>query len=214
MFIARWTIGETNFQGYQSLFLSVTKFASLYPEAELYICYNGPDTITKPDSIIKIINQASPLANGVAWKLYPPRINIELHEIFIDNDLILEEKIPEIDKFLNNDYTLLLEGSGKNYGRFSRHVPKYYQINSGLFGLPPNFNLQKYINYYGEIWNSHFDEQGLVALSLTSKKHIIIPNTTITNCEFQLKRSQGMHFIGLNRRKHHKPFLEYLIKSF
>lgn len=74
---------------------------------------------------------------GVAWKLYPPRTDRSRHEISIDNDVVFTERIPEIDRFLDGDCTLLLEGDSRTYGRFERYVPAGYEINSGIFGMPP-----------------------------------------------------------------------------
>lgn len=217
--LVRWTIGNSTPNGYESLLQSVINFRKLY-DVDIVVCHNNHPEIT--DFAIngfKCIDQTKYNTKdiGVAWKLYPSRLGPTQHEIFIDNDLIIESHIDEIDQFLGSNSTLLLEGEGRNYGRFNNHVPPGFNINSGLFGVPPNFNLQKYINFFSDNWqnncshSSHtWDEQGLVAFALLSyEKHVIIPNTKITNCESNFKPAQGMHFVGLNRRKHHQPWNDY-----
>lgn len=228
--IARWTIGNTNSSGYECLNLSIKSFKKLY-DVDVVVCYNCPTETIKNIYVgdkIDLINQMDsakfskikPI--GVAWKLYPSRINSRNHEIVIDNDIIFKERIPEIDTFFENDCSLLLEGDSRTYGRFEKHVPTGYQINSGIYGMPPNFDFQKYIDFYckEEDWeinalgqnkeSATFDEQGLVALTLLSyKKFVIIPATSVTNCEKELIVSKGMHFIGLNRRTHHRSFQLY-----
>lgn len=222
--IARWTIGPSTPAGYECLRKSIDSFLKFY-EAEVVICHNcPPETISHiciGDFIdqTKLEHKIKPI--GVAWKLYPPRIDVNRYEIQIDNDIVFEEEIPEISTFLNNDCTLLLQGDSRTYGRFERYVPEGYEINSGIYGMPPEFNLQKYVDFYcKKDWelNAHgqheqsktFDEQGLVALALLNyRKHAIIPATSVTNCEHELVQSKGMHFIGLNRRPYHRPFALY-----
>lgn len=213
--IVRWTIGKVKPAGYDCLLHSIINFRKLY-DVDIIVYYNGNQKLHFCDTNLGIqcINQSEIFGeylHGVAWKLYPPRVNINCHELFIDNDLIIENRIEEIDYFFNNtDCTLLLEGLARNYGKFDNHVPKNYKINSGLFGIPPGFNLNKYIQFYGDNWDSKFNEQGLVAMALLSnKKHIIISDTKITNCETKFKPSLGMHFIGLNRSDKHQPWVDY-----
>lgn len=227
--LARWTIGPSTPQGYKCLLLSIQSFLSFY-EAEVVVCHNCPIGKISHlcfDNNVRFIEQtqiseASQIpATGVAWKLYPPRIDPSRHELSIDNDIVFEEPIPEIDKFLQNDCTLLLQDESRTYGRFEKHVPAGYEINSGIYGMPPYFSLEKYIRFYcnknwevnalGEYAASKtFDEQGLIALALLDyDKHIIIPKTSVTNCERELVLAKAMHFIGLNRKKRHSPFLSY-----
>lgn len=212
--IIRWTIGNVKPAGYDCLFQSIINFRKLY-DAEIVVYYNGNQKLNFCNTNIQCVDQfkifGEHTTRGVAWKLYPPRINIERHELFIDNDLIIENKIQEIDDFFNQtDYTLLLEGIARNYGKFENHVPNGYKINSGLFGIPPGFNLNKFIQFYGDNWSGHFNEQGLVAMALlSSKKYIIIPNNKITNCETRFKPASGMHFVGLNRSEKHQPWSDY-----
>jgi len=155
---------------------------------------------------------------GVAWKLYPPRLVQDRHELLIDNDIIIEKRVKEIDEFFDGDCTLLLEDVTRNYGRFDKHVPPGHRINSGIYGMPPGFNLDNFVRFYaGSGWEMNaegeyaasktFDEQGLVAIALLSyPSYVIIPTTSVTCCERDFVEGDGMHFIGLNRRFHHRPF--------
>lgn len=215
--------------GFKCLSISIANFLKLY-DAEAVVCYNGLNREQTADveSIgVRCINQNDykncigipPI--GVAWKLYPPRLSPNTHELFIDNDLIVEERIEEIDRFLAGDMTLLLQETTRHYGRFERHVPPDYCINSGVFGVPPGFPFGNYINFYTSSWEENcghasrtWDEQGLVAAILLSyKRSVIIPHTTITNCEKKYTPSKGMHFIGLNRRTFHTPFADYKTRN-
>lgn len=226
--LVRWTIGPSTPAGYQCLKLSIESFLKFY-DADVVICHNCPAE-TMPLLCFggfQLIDQTKYAATskikpvGVAWKLYPPRVDKIRHEISIDNDIVFTERIPEIDKFLETDCTLLLEGDSRTYGRFEKYVPSGYQINSGIFGMPPNFDLHKYIDFYCQKdWELNalgqhkesktFDEQGLVSLSLLDyHKHIIIPATSVTNCEREFVFAKGMHFIGLNRKPFHRPFALY-----
>ena len=224
--LAKWTIGETNHNGYECLAISIESFLRFY-DFDVVVCHNCPKE-KLPEYIQKypLIDQkqhlkVGPKPKGVAWKLYPPRLDISKYEISIDNDLVINEKIALIDEFLNSKATLLLEENSRTYGRFDKHVPLGFQINSGLYGMPPNFDLEPYVKFYaGDAWeknatgvhdkNETFDEQGLVALALLNhSSYFIISSDTITNCEHQLIQGKGHHFIGLNRRKHHAPFLLY-----
>ena len=227
--IFRFAIGDLNRLATRCLIKSIKQIKTLY-DAEIYVCYNGKPPFHLNHLPIRIIDQTDyvgqlPVPVGVSWKLYPPRLVIEQHEIFIDNDLIINEKIPEIDQFLQtNDRCLLLEEDTRTYGRFSKHVPASIYANSGLFGVPPYFDFEKHVKNHiiGKDWekNAHgeyeesgtFDEQGLVALILGSQKHILINKKTINNCERIYVPAKGNHFIGLNR-KNFEPFKSFSLKQ-
>ena len=225
--LVRWTIGNTTSAGYECLKKSIESFRKFY-ECEVIVCYNCNDKIAKECiGDYQLFNQhdaaarASIKPQGVSWKLYPPRLDESRYEIVIDNDIVFEQPLKEIHQFLNDDCTLLLQGDSRTYGRFERYVPEGYEINSGIYGMPPKFSLDKYVNFYCKSeWeiNAHgihkesktFDEQGLIALALLNyHKFVIISNTSVTNCERQLEISKAMHFIGLNRIAHHRPYKLY-----
>lgn len=220
--VVRWTIGPVQSAGFDCLKRSITAFQNLY-DADLYVCHNGIEParvatlamagVTLVDQ--ESLTQASPI--GVAWKLYPGRLDINRHELFIDNDLIIEQRIAEIDRFFQEDTTILLEGNSRDYGRFERHVPPEFNINSGVFGVPPGLDIDKILNGFRHRWeyncpnaSATWDEQGFVAATLLSyNKYLIISKNDITNCELDLLPAKGMHFVSLNRSKFHPYFALY-----
>ena len=227
MRIARWTIGPVSQAGYECLALSIASFQLHHPNTKIVICHNCPkincqNVVSRfPEAIF--IDQRSYAQSdippmGVAWKLYPPRISPDDHELCIDNDIIFTEPLDEIEDFYQGNHTLLLEGLTRNYGRFEPHVPQPYCINSGVYGMPPNFNFDKYLNFYvTKSWETNafgphaasktFDEQGIVALALLSYgKFVIISGSVLTNCERHLMLGKGLHFVGLNRNQFHEPY--------
>ena len=226
--LVRFTIGPVKRAGFSCLNKGIEKFRSLY-ESEIVVLHNGltPSQVSFLEKMdVQVLRQEEFLykipPKGVAWKLYPPRLTMDRHEIFIDNDIIIREKIDEIEFFLEkNDHVLLLEDEQRAYGNFDRFIKKDILINSGIFGLCPFFDLKSYMDFYIKEWNENsghenessvtFDEQGLIALSLLShKKYFLIKNKTITKCDINYKKSKGMHFIKLNRKRLHSPFAEYI----
>lgn len=227
MKVSRWTIGNTTQAGHESLVLSITSFRHYYPDTKIVICHNCPRNNLEyvsalfPDAEFHDQNQylqckCQPM--GVAWKLYPARVALDDYEICIDNDIVFQNRVPEIDTFFENDCTLLLEAASRTYGRFDSHVPPDRCINSGIYGMPPGFNFQKYVDFYsGDNWELNavgphaasktFDEQGLVATALLSYRNFaIIKQSSVTNCEKHLIDGRGLHFIGVNRNQYHEPF--------
>jgi hypothetical protein len=225
--LARWTIGPVQPDGFRCLEESIHSFTKFY-DLDVVVCFNcNPNNLAALVGKFPLIDQSKYINScpvqpkGVAWKLYPPRLTVDRHELIIDNDIILSEKVPQIDEFLGSNSTLLLEEASRTYGRFEKFVPPKLCINSGIYGMPPYFDLQKYVDFYAtDEWQKNalgehdksetFDEQGLIAFALSSHPNkIMIPATVIINCEHQLNSSKGMHFIGLNRRKFHFPFRLY-----
>lgn len=228
--VARWTIGNTTKDGYECLILSIESFLKFY-DADVVVCHNCPAiNLATISGRFPLVDQTlhldcGPKPIGVAWKLYPPRLFPDRHEICIDNDIIFNARIKEIDQFFESSSTLLLAGDSRTYGRFEKHVPAQFMINSGIYGMPPSFDLERFVKFYaGDRWEKNalyqhdksetFDEQGLVALALLSHAYyIIIPNTVVTNCEYHLNEGAGYHFIGLNRSNFHAPFRLYKSRS-
>ena len=222
----RWTIGPATADGFRCLRLSIDSFLRHY-DCEPVVCYNGPE----PDITCRKIDQKSYLTPlpvppvGVAWKLYPPRLASDRHELVVDNDVVLNERLPQIDAFLSRDCTLLLCETSRTYGRFSSHVPAGLCVNSGLYGMPPGFDLGAAVSgYLGDGWERNafgehaesftFDEQGLVAMALSGHGDCeFVPHTYVTNCETELVPGKGHHFIGLNRRAFHRPFRSWRLRD-
>ena len=224
--LVRFTIGNASNTGFECLERAIIQIQKLH-HVDVVVCHNCQKDKVAHLEHVTLFDQSSHADDelppmGVAWKLYPPRLDINRHEILIDNDIILEERVPELDQFLQSTkHCLMLEGESRTYGRFQKHVPAGLNINSGIYGFPPGFDFGSYVQLYaGKEWEMNatgthassktFDEQGLVAFILANQKHIIIPNTTITNCEKQWIKGSGMHFIGLNRTESHIPYRAYL----
>jgi hypothetical protein len=222
--LARWTIGPVKPDGFDCLWRSIESFTALY-DVDVAICFNCErENLAEAYARFDLIDQRNYLNScpvppmGVAWKLYPPRLDPSRHEILIDNDIVFEKRVPQIDEFFESDCTLLLEDHARAYGRFEKHVPPGLQINSGIYGMPPGFDFDRFIKFYaGAGWERNalfenaesktFDEQGLVAIGLLSyRRYVIIPATTVTNCEHYLINGHGHHFVGLNRRAFHRPY--------
>jgi hypothetical protein len=220
--LVRWTIGPVSNEGFHCLHLSIQSFLSCY-DVEPVICHNqltplqreqihswGYHTCDQQSRISSSV--IAPM--GVAWKLYPPRLDPSRHELFIDNDLIITKPIEEITKFFSADTPLVMEGDNRLYGQYDKFIPPNFIINSGLFGLPPHFDFQ--LNKSWEIncperpLSLTWDEQGFVAAILCEHKPLLISNETITNCETTLIKSDGMHFVGVNRTEYHSPFRLYV----
>ena len=125
------------------------------------------------------------------------------HEIIVDNDVIIEKRLDEIDTFLSSDRKLLMcEAYLRQFGRFSNALPVNIKLNTGLYGMPPGFDLASKINSFGiGEWEDYFDEQGATSLALYSDDLIVIPlsKVSVNACPEYIKASHGTHFVGINR---------------
>lgn len=221
--ILRWTIGNVHPCGFDVLAKSVDLAVKLYPDFDRIICHNNLTPlelrqIQKMDT--ELIDQTKHLDDlphppdkmcEVAWKLFPARIRSSSHEIFIDNDIVLTDRLYEIDEFLSNNCPLLYQGLHGLHGRYE--VPKGIQINSGIFGLPPGFDFKQELSRRMLPWTGRFDEQGLVAATLLDQpKHIMIglPTVPIVEPDFSLEAQEknhirkGFHFARANKESHPK----------
>lgn len=161
--------------------------------------FESPININKPDN--KIFSSVDNLKDsGSIWKICPPRLNLNVHEIVMDNDLVIYKKIPEIDQFLSrNDRILVLEDPIKYYGiYFGQNNDNNKVLNSGLFGLYPGYKFGENLKYFWEQNGSfpklsYSDEQGFICGVLRKDQNILISKNTIVE----------MHFRGLC--KFYKP---------
>lgn len=212
----RFTLGDVSFDGMCILRTAIKKIKSLYPACDIVICYNSiSEKILKyyddldVSTIRATTSEVEYDPKNEMWKMYPPRIDIDTHEIVLDNDLIFFSRIKEIDEFFSGEHTLLLRGKARSYGNYDHLVPMDYAFNSGLYGMPPKFDLSKYIketckNDIERKWTKWCDDQGVIAHSLTKVKFKIIENNVITNYfpedEYDLPYDiKGVHLIGSNR---------------
>ena len=229
--LVRWIIGPVKNKGFDCLKESIKAFAKIYTNANLMICHNQLDgQIEELEEIgVPLYKQTYDdcvrfAPHGVAWKLYPARLRPDGHEIIIDNDIIIKDKIPQIDEFFSSDSTLVYEASKPMYGQLDKFVPKTPCVNSGIYGMPPGFDFDRKMNFYIDQikdWENNcnqgrytWDEQGMVAACmLNHPSRLLITLDQVTNCELDLDDSKlGMHFVGLNRYKKHKPWKEWRMK--
>lgn len=219
--LVRWTIGgSVSVAGFEVLRESIRRFGSLYPEIRRVICYNGLD----PKDLLGL--GAELFEADVAgieyepkkemWKLYPPRLDIDCHELILDNDLIIIKRVGYIDDFFSGNNTVLLHGRARFYGKYDHLVPDDMLINGGLFGMPPGFDFADEIRRVCEgdsnrCWENRSDDQGVIAASLFIRDCFVIPNSVICNYDIYLDKTLpheimagklGVHFIGINRHRH------------
>lgn len=221
-------MGPARREGFRCLGESVRRATALYPECDFLICHNQLDE----EQVRAIGRLGVPLydqseSDGpfgvrptagyqVHWKLYPPRVAADRHEIVMDNDLVLFKRLEEIDYFLSGDCTLMCQGLNGLHGKFDRYIPKGVRVNSGLFGMPPGFDFLGVVRQHidqqdAASWDGRFDEQGLVAAALnTYPKKAFVPVTRVPILErdFDIRGITtdaccGFHFVGLNYHERH-----------
>jgi hypothetical protein len=235
--IARWTLGPVSNLGHEILLESLKQFTSVYPEFDRVVCYNNIDQFTvekfapyaklyeqKEDELPCQVLQHDPkkdYACGCGWKLSPSRLRINAHELFLDNDLVIFARIPEIDQWIaSRRHGLISEGKWGLFGAFSEFIQPNYKLCAGLFGLPPFFNFNKHIKYFFNYFKQPldaYDEQGMTSAIVSNmKKFYIVPIQKlriIENHDFtpDIAKEQiaGIHFVGANRRFSHYAWQGY-----
>jgi len=215
--IVRWTVGDVSEQGFACLRLSVNKIIEMYGHDEFryFVCHNG---ISKKrlNSLPKVnlVDQEKfadslPIPpSGVSWKLYPPRLDMEAREVFIDNDLVLYAKI-NFERISLGCF--ISEAMYRLYGSFNPRINSPINMNSGFFGVPPGFDFHSELSgtiiKFGIDWQScYFEEQGAVAYVLHKNPHWIVRMNEITvfnpdqepDPERLKLAKYGAHFTGLN----------------
>lgn len=239
--VVRWTIGPVSCVGIEILEESVSRFSKIYPEFTRIICFNNlkynkikyfekfatlheqkektvPCKLSSPNNNLEE-------ATGCGWKLAPPRLKIDGLELFIDNDIIIRKRIPQIDDWIKNkNFGLITEGLNRKrmYGVFDSFISPEIHANAGLFGLPPHFDFEKEIKEYSHYLDSPlggYNEQGLtVATIVNMKNYIMVPLTELNIIEDHVKFPEimpsGLHFVGANRKEYHRGWKEYKKRNF
>lgn len=205
--LVRWTVGPSG-SPYDDFILrrSICNFRRIYGGLFDYVvCFNGRTRSELDGLDVDLIEQkpveGMPEPHGVAWKLYPPRLRPEAHELFMDHDVVLVQRITQIDRFLSLPDAFIYSESppdSRNYGKFDRAVREGFRLNSGLFGVPPGFQFD-----FSEVgsWQGYFDEQGFVAASLCHKPRAIpISIEDLWICESEeIPEAKGYHFVHERR---------------
>lgn len=215
--LARYTISQCSEEGFAALSHSVKLFKEIYPEFDIVICYNnlnknGLDFVKSLNTnLLDQINYKNSLIYepwDATWKLYPPRLRLNSHELIIDNDLILYDRLPAIDQFLNSqDLFIITTAHFNGYGNYSSIVNSNIWTNSGLIGLYPGYNLQDKINMFLKLypatrWKSHNDDEAVLTYLMLKENYLLIPLNHIYSCNvrnpFRLGE-YGSHFVSLNK---------------
>lgn len=227
--VVRWTIGDVSPRGFDALRLSILGARKVFGDSAAYVvCVNCIDIDTARqrvglaaqlvrwhDSSQDIPSWLEPyldsnMADGVAWKLAPVRLDSDSYTISLDNDVILWRMPESIRDWLNEDDTLLIAEDVKAcHGRFAQWCCPEPR-NSGIRGLPPRFDaekkLQELLKTAGVALRSETDEQGLQVALVTREKHRLVRLDEVSICGYfrphllDLGRC-GAHFVGVNAKR-------------
>jgi hypothetical protein len=258
--LLRWIVGGTIPQGINILKESMTRMMNLYGQRFDYmVCHNNSapedlafigrvfpqvslheqdwmdcpisDEMTSSRMGDGTVRTNSATCVGSLWKLCPPRMRPDAHEIIMDNDIVMCRSMPQIDEFLLSDRPLLLKEYFRFLGAYDVLFEKDEKYNSGFVGLPPNFN---YADKIRQVWNkngslcklSYGDEQGLITYTLKRENPILIETDDIVQflqygiayrvsgalCYHAHKfsdRDVGLHFTEANRKFPHLAWCQY-----
>jgi hypothetical protein len=170
----------------------------------------------RPDGTVELDGSS---CGGTLWKVCPPRMRIESHEVVMDNDLVLLKKLPQIEEFLHSHKTLILEEPVRYYGRFAALIPLEDHINSGLMGFPPGYDFGAKIRQTWESNGRHRritqeDEQGLLMAVIQSHPNIRIKKEEIRELLAGdppriAGDEYGCHFVQGNRTSLHRSWIRY-----
>ncbi len=226
--LIRYTIGKVSKSGWTILSESVRSMKKIYPEFDIVICHNkllshqvsklndmGVDLLDQDfiDPPFKFIDDDRGRVVNFCWKLMPPRIRPETHELWVDNDIIIRGRIKAIDDWLTKNTAIISKGFNKDYGVFKKHplLIKQDAYCAGFFGLPPNFDfLQSIKDLCADKPLEGFDEQGLVSLIvagfedkivLSHRDMVLLSETWKPKPDFWFP--QGLHFARANRFDNH-----------
>lgn len=183
-------MGHVHEAGWECLSESTRLLPKVYPEFDYVICYNNLEYkeverlksfgIPLHEQTADQIELPHESIAGVAdhfWKLCPVRLRPEAHEVWVDNDIVIRERIPEVDSFLTQNTAMISQAWGREkYGRFDPIVPKTepWTCCAGFFGLPPHFPFkEKCLDLCDGEPLQGFDEQGMVASIVTSTENWI-----------------------------------------
>lgn len=235
--LVRWTVGPVSNLGWEILAESVKTFGKIYPEFDRIVCYNhisderidflksfGVDLYkSEQDEIFYPLTPPGPNPSGFGdpasgWKLMPARLKINSHELWLDNDILIVDRVPVIDHWIQNDWKIISEGLFRIFGAYDHKVKAGIQACAGLFGCPPGFDFQsEIIELCNEVLQGeplgHYDEQGLVAAIMTNGPFRMVPMRSVKILQYFENLPDplphGMHMVGINRNKEYKPWEQY-----
>lgn len=214
--LVRWTAGPPNSRFDDAILRrSILNFKSIYGDQfDYFLCLNGRGGRDFEHMGVEVILQnpmeGAPYPKGCAWKLYPPRIRPEAHEIFIDHDVVVLGRMRLVDEFLSLPDAFMYSQSppgARNYGRFERIVSEGFDLNSGLFGIPPRFQFD--LSQVGE-WSDYFDDQGFVASVFCRQRRLIrlgLDQVWICDSDEMPKDAKAYHLVHSRRDESWMRFL-------
>lgn len=230
--LIRYTIGRVSKTGWDILFESIRLIKKVYPEFDLVVCHNKmnhEEKLILEDINVELVNQDKlektflfidddeGKIRNFSWKLMPPRLRIGSHELWVDNDIVIRDRVKGIDKWLEGKTSIIGKGFFPDYGRFVDKMAGKKSYCAGLFGLPPNFDFGKSIVELCENKPlKGFDEQGLVAMVVTSFSDYIVLDSDSLALLSESWMPKGvkwypnaLHFARANRFDNHKCWRAY-----
>ncbi len=201
--LVRISIGEISELAIKATNFCVKSIRKLLNPKIVLLCNKKPSFDTNNFDLVLDQNQFShslsippPQKYNPAWKLYPPRLDINTYELFLDNDLILNS-LPKELKFDNS--IVVSEAYERCYGIYETNLK--CSINTGFLCLPPGLDFKSELEkHIVNDWQTHCDEQGLVAKVLEDKEFNLISNKDIAVWVKETEFGKvGNHFIGLNK---------------
>lgn len=225
-------MGKVGKLGWTILFESIRNIKKVYPEFDIFVCHNKlsdeeidrlgecnvnlirQDDLDKP---FDFFDHDEGLVRNFCWKLIPPRIRIDAHELWVDNDIIIRDRIARIDQWLMTDAAIIGTGYNPDYGQFINVVKSNYVHCAGFFGLPPDFDFQEALSVVCDGRKlTGYDEQGVVTHIVTrTKNYISLPQSDLALLsEYWSHRGvrwfpNGLHFARANRFDGHKSWKSY-----
>lgn len=197
--IVRWTIGDVKLRGFHILDRSIKNMLELYGDRFEYFVYCNCNADYNTDRVRKTCEKynvnlylqkwetcpfpaPSDAIYPSIWKVCPPRLKMDVHELILDNDVVFLKKPVEIEEFLDSDKTLVVEDTLRYFGVFNRWFRDDEAYNSGIMGCPPGYDFGKKIM---GTWSERFekmknrklgygDEQGLLTYTLLQHPNIIV----------------------------------------
>lgn len=229
----RWTIGEVSPLGWAIFSESLRLAPKIYPEFDFVICHNqlsarrraqleefGLPMLEQTEGMTVVGHRDVSTCKDFAWKIIPPRLRIDSHELWVDNDLIIRDRIPAIEFWLTKRTGIVSRGFSSLYGRFADRIGPSVDCCAGFFGLPPHFDFRaKIIELCEGQPLLEFDEQGLVVYVVsTMPDYIVVPYADLRmwghwQTEFNGDFPAAMHFCGANRTDHLLSWDYYRITS-
>jgi ribosomal protein S18 acetylase RimI-like enzyme len=229
--VVRWTIGDVSSAGFEALRLSVWSATKLFGRRARYVvCVNSvpldvararagelPEHVEWRDVSDALWPEIRPYladnyAEGVAWKFAPLRLDVNAHELALDNDCILWAVPRAVEHWLAGRSAagcVIAEDVRPCFGQFAARCGPEPR-NSGIRGIPAGFDfggaLLETLREYPVKLSSELDEQGLQVAALQRRASPAVVSTReVSICSpfpphLPHLGECGAHFVGLNAK--------------